>query len=54
MLRLGQGCALAVVLVATLTLSEYAGGWDFGTDELLFADPRHGLTAPFPGHMGGE
>ena len=51
-LRCAQGCALTVVLVAVLTLGEYAAGWDLRIDEFFFTDTRHGLGSPFPGRMG--
>ena len=37
--RTVRACALAVGVIALLTLGEYASGRNFGLDELLFADP---------------
>jgi two-component system, sensor histidine kinase and response regulator len=49
-LRLGRLGAGAVIVFGTLTLAEYATGWNFGIDELLFRD---GQTLPpsRPGQM---
>lgn len=43
----GLSCAGLVVLIATLTLTEYLTGWDLRIDQLLFAD-RSDLAAIFP------
>jgi signal transduction histidine kinase len=40
-------CALAVILIAVLTLAEYIAGWNFGFDTLLFS--RRLATQTFPG-----
>ncbi|HEX5689954.1 MAG TPA: hypothetical protein VFX76_08125, partial [Roseiflexaceae bacterium] len=41
-------CAAAAFLIGTLTLLEYAGGWQFGIDQLLVADPASPI---WPGRM---
>ena len=46
--RWQQGLALGAVLLGFLTLLEYALGFNFGMDELLFRDPVRSL---YPGRM---
>ena len=46
--RWQQGLALGAVLLGFLTLLEYAPGFNFGMDELLFHDPVRSL---YPGRM---
>ena len=41
-----------ILLVALLTLSEYAFGWSFGIDQLLFQDVAPSAASPYPGRMG--
>lgn len=40
--------ALVVMTLAALTLAQYAGGWDFGIDQLLVRDATPSV---FPGRM---
>jgi two-component system, cell cycle sensor histidine kinase and response regulator CckA len=47
---LARACALAVVLLALVTLGEYVMGGDAGIDQLLFQDTRSAVTA-HPGRM---
>ncbi len=47
---LARGCALAVLLLALVTLGEYVVGWDAGIDQLLFQDAPSAVTA-HPGRM---
>jgi signal transduction histidine kinase len=49
--RIAHGCAVAVCLMGSLTLAEYALGWDLGIDELLFPDPHWVGDATAPGRM---
>lgn len=49
--RLAQFCALAVGLIALLTLGEYASGWDFGIDQLLFRVTDPAMMKSHPGRM---
>ena len=49
--RIRTATAALILVVATATASEYAFGWDFGIDELLFREDegpraRHGRMAP--------
>jgi PAS domain S-box-containing protein len=49
--RIGQGCAVLVLLIASLTLGEYVIGWNLGIDEWLIHDAgTDPLIAP-PGRM---
>jgi PAS domain S-box-containing protein len=47
--RLAPSCALLAGGIALLTLGEYATGWNFAIDELLFPDP--GAMTSHPGRM---
>lgn len=42
-------CALAVILIAALTISEYVGGLDLGFDKLLFSQRLQVIDNSFPG-----
>ena len=42
-------CALAVIVIAVLTISEYVGGLDFGFDKLLFSQRLQVIDNSFPG-----
>lgn len=42
-------CALAVIAIAALTISEYVGGLDFGFDKLLFRQRLQIIDKSFPG-----
>ena len=42
-------CALAVVVIAVLTISEYVGGLDLGFDKLLFNQRLQVIDNSFPG-----
>ncbi len=42
-------CALAVVVIAVLTISEYVGGLDLGFDKLLFSQRLQVIDNSFPG-----
>jgi PAS domain S-box-containing protein len=46
-----QGCAIALMTIALLTLGQYLFGWNFGIDQLLFQDPSFPQTR-YPGRMG--
>jgi PAS domain S-box-containing protein len=48
---LAQAGAGAVALLGLLTLVEYAGGWDFGIDNLIFAEPPGAIHTSQPGRM---
>ncbi len=48
---LGRGGAVAVVLIGSLTLSEYLWGWDLGIDQALFAEPLAATGTSHPGRM---
>jgi PAS domain S-box-containing protein len=45
------GGALCVFIIASLTLLQYIGGWNFGIDQLLFIEPLTPQSAPWPGRM---
>ncbi|MBW4621406.1 MAG: PAS domain-containing protein [Cyanosarcina radialis HA8281-LM2] len=47
---MGQGCALAVLSIGLLTLSQYLLGWNLGIDKLLV---RGAPEEVYPGRMGG-
>jgi PAS domain S-box-containing protein len=49
--RLTETCALAVVLIGGLTLSEYLFGWDLHIDQLLFQEPLGAIATSSPGRM---
>ena len=42
-------CALAVIVIAVLTISEYVGGLDLGFDRLLFSRQLQVIDNSFPG-----
>jgi len=42
-------CALAVILIAVLVISEYIGRFDFGFDQLLFSRQLTNIDQSFPG-----
>ncbi|MBW4645188.1 MAG: PAS domain S-box protein [Goleter apudmare HA4340-LM2] len=50
--KLARVCALLVLSIGLLTLSEYLFGWNLGIDELLFRDPSRMLIGSYPGRMG--
>lgn len=45
-------CSCLMLLIALLTLSEYAFGWNLGIDQLLFQDAAPSVATPYPGRMG--
>ncbi|MBW4612993.1 MAG: PAS domain S-box protein [Desmonostoc vinosum HA7617-LM4] len=45
-------CAIAVIIIAGITLSQYLFGWDFQIDELLFRDSPTSIATSHPGRMG--
>ncbi len=49
---IAQGCALVVIIISVLTLSEYFLGWNLGIDELLFRDLSLSAATLYPGRMG--
>ncbi|MBA3922079.1 MAG: PAS domain-containing sensor histidine kinase, partial [Nostocaceae cyanobacterium] len=49
---IAQGCALVVIIISVLTLSEYFLGWNLGIDELLFRDLPLSAATLYPGRMG--
>ncbi|MBD2411047.1 histidine kinase [Nostoc calcicola FACHB-389] len=51
-LLLSGVCAIAVTIIAGLTLCEYVFGWNFGIDELVFRDSPTSLATSHPGRMG--
>jgi PAS domain S-box-containing protein len=48
---MGRLCALIVLLLGLLTLSEDIFGWDIGIDQLLFSDTAAGIGTAAPGRM---
>ncbi|AFY46483.1 PAS domain S-box [Nostoc sp. PCC 7524] len=51
-LRLSEVCAVAVIVIATLTLSQYIFGGNLGIDELLVGKSSMPLTTLHPARMG--
>jgi PAS domain S-box-containing protein len=50
--QIARGCAIAVLIIGALTLSQYLFGWNLGIDQLLNPDlPISPLTL-YPGRMG--
>jgi PAS domain S-box-containing protein len=49
--RLGQLCALGILIVGALTLSQYLTGWDVGIDQILFPESPTEAGASIPGRM---
>jgi PAS domain S-box-containing protein len=49
--RIANGCAIAIVIIASLTLYQYLFGWNFGIDQLLVRDLST-VNALHPGRMG--
>ena len=49
---MGQICALAVVLIGLLTLSEHLFGWNLHIDQLLFSEEAGALATTSAGRMG--
>jgi PAS domain S-box-containing protein len=49
--RLTESCALAVVLIGGLTLSQYLFGWDLHIDHLLLREPLGAIATSSPGRM---
>ncbi len=49
--RVAQICALLVVMIGLLTLSEYLFGWDLQIDQLLFKDTAQTVGISTPGRM---
>jgi PAS domain S-box-containing protein len=48
--QVAKGCAIALIAIGILTLTQYLFGWNLGIDELLFRD--FGLQTQYPGRMG--
>lgn len=48
---LGVVLASVPILVGSLTLLQYLGGWSFGIDELLVKDDLHAIATSAPGRM---
>jgi PAS domain S-box-containing protein len=51
-LLISRVCAIAVTIIAGLTLCEYLFGWNLGIDELVFRDSLTSLATSHPGRMG--
>ncbi|MCM0591170.1 MAG: ATP-binding protein [Gloeotrichia echinulata CP02] len=49
---LARACAVAVLLIGSLTVSEYVFRWDLGIDHLLFRDSSVIEITSHPGRMG--
>src|SRR5688500_13400336 len=47
--RTGRASATVVLLIAVMTLAEYAFGWNLGVDQLLIHDPSGPIGATHPG-----
>jgi PAS domain S-box-containing protein len=52
--RLGQLCALAVLLLGLLTFSQYLFGRDLGIDQMLFREPLGASGTSCPGRMAPQ
>jgi PAS domain S-box-containing protein len=48
----GMVCAVAIVLVGLLTLSQHLIGWDLRIDQLMFYEEPGALATASPGRMG--
>ncbi|MDZ7951151.1 PAS domain S-box protein [Nostoc sp. DedQUE09] len=53
-LLMSQVCAIAVTIIAALTLCEYLFGWNLGIDELVFRDSQTSIATSHPGRMGAN
>ncbi|HYX84957.1 MAG TPA: hypothetical protein VE777_08295, partial [Gaiellales bacterium] len=51
---LGRLCAVMVVVIPALTLSEYVVGWNLGIDQLLFHESQSAVGTAVPGRMGAN
>ncbi|MEH1833697.1 MAG: PAS domain S-box protein [Nostoc sp.] len=51
-LLISNVCAIAVTIIAALTLCEYLFSWNFGIDELLFRDSLTSIATSHSGRMG--
>ncbi|MBD2441026.1 PAS domain S-box protein [Nostoc sp. FACHB-110] len=49
--RLAQSCALVVIILGWLTLSEYLFGWNLGIDQLFFQDNPKAIATSNLGRM---
>ncbi len=49
--RIALGCTVVVLVVAGLTLLEYASGWNLGIDQMLFQEPAGTVGTASPGRM---
>lgn len=50
--HLGEVCAVIVLLIGLLTLSEHIFGWNLGIDQALFVEPAGSPATASPGRMG--
>ncbi|WP_448269348.1 PAS domain S-box protein [Nostoc sp. DSM 114159] len=53
-LLISQVCAIAVTIIAALTLCEYLFGWNLGIDEMVFRDSQTSIATLHPGRMGAN
>jgi signal transduction histidine kinase len=51
---LGHLCAVVVMVIPALTLSEYIVGWNLGIDQLLFHESQSAVGTAVPGRMGAN
>ncbi|MBN3897371.1 MAG: PAS domain S-box protein, partial [Nostoc sp. NOS(2021)] len=51
-LLISRVCAIAVTIIAALTLCQYLFGYNFAIDELLFRDSPTSIATSHPGRMG--
>jgi PAS domain S-box-containing protein len=49
--RIANVCAIAIFIIALVTICQYLFWWNFGIDELLFRDVSTAVT-DYPGRMG--